>query len=120
MTEDLAAEVNALTTVAVGEKAEVAHAVKAVGQHMQQEASDEFVRMKAHNLLAIAPVTTIILPAESDVIIVDRDDAAVGDGDTVGIATEIGAHLCGAAEGRLGIDDPVDPASLSEMAGESG
>ena len=38
---------------------------------------------------------------------VGADQATVGDGDPVGIAAEIGQHLLGRAERRLGIDDPV-------------
>ena len=38
----------------------------------------------------------------------------------MGVAAEIGQHLGGAAEGRLGIDDPVDPAQFAQAAGEGG
>ena len=38
----------------------------------------------------------------------------------MGVAAEIGQHLLRAAEGRLGIDDPLDPAQLAKPAGEGG
>jgi hypothetical protein len=41
-------------------------------------------------------------------IVVECDEPAVGDGDAMGVAAEIGQHLCGAAEGPLGVNNPVD------------
>ena len=35
-------------------------------------------------------------------------DAAVGDGDAMGVAAEIGENLRGSAERPLGVDDPCD------------
>jgi hypothetical protein len=118
LAEEIPAEVNALTTVAVGEKAEVAHAVEALRQHMEQEAPDELVWVKLHELLAA--VATVILPSKDDVVVINGDDAAVGDGDAMSIAAKIGEHLFRATEGRLGIDDLVGPARVRETASESG
>ena len=50
--------------MAVGEKAEVADAVEAVGQGVQQEAADELVGVERHDL-GLA-VMAIVLPAEAD------------------------------------------------------
>ena len=41
-------------------------------------------------------------------VVVAGLDAAVGDGDAMGIAAEIGENLRGSAEGFLGVDDPCD------------
>jgi hypothetical protein len=41
-------------------------------------------------------------------IVVERDEPAVGNRDTMGVAAEIGQDLCGSAEGPLGIDNPFD------------
>ena len=38
----------------------------------------------------------------------------------MGVAAEIGQHLLGAAEGRLGVDHPVDPAQRRAVGGEGG
>jgi hypothetical protein len=51
------------------------------------------------------------LPSESD-------QPAVGDGDAMGVAAEIGQHLFGATERRLGIDDPFDASQLVEPGGK--
>ncbi|OAN51169.1 hypothetical protein A6A05_11370 [Magnetospirillum moscoviense] len=68
---------------AVGEEAIVANAVKAVGQDVEQEAADEFAGLQRHHLLFV--VMAIVLPAEADAAVIDRDQAAVGDGDTMGV-----------------------------------
>ena len=36
----------------------------------------------------------------------------------MGVAAEIGQHLLGAAEGRLGVDHPVDAAQRRAVGGE--
>ena len=102
--------------MAVGEEAEVADAVEAVWPRVQQEAADELGGMKRHHARRVA--MAIIAPAEGDDVIVQADEAAVGDSDAVGIAAKIGEHVLRRAEGRLGIDDPVDPALLGHHAGE--
>ena len=47
-------------------------------------------------------------------------DAAVGDGDAMGVAAEIGENLRGSAERLLGVDDPVEATHGGQMRGESG
>jgi hypothetical protein len=104
----------------VGEKAEVTHAVEAGGKQVQEKSPDELVRMHAHDLLTLAAVATIILPSEGDMVVIDTDDAAVGDGNPMGVSAEIGEYLVRTAERRLCIDDPFDAARTCEMAGERG
>src|ERR1700730_477978 len=52
---------------------------------------------------------------ERDASLVERDQAAVGDGDTVSVARQIGEHGLWAGEWTLGIDEP---ARLSERGEE--
>ena len=82
-------------TVAVGEQAVVADAVEALGQHVDQEAADELVSGERHGLPPVRSVDAVILPAEGDAVVVDRDQTAIGDGDAVGIPGEIAQHLLG-------------------------
>ena len=93
---------------AIGHEAEVADAVEAVWQSVQEKATDERVGRELDDLAGA--VLAIILPGESDVIIFDGGQAAVGDGDAVCIATEIGERLGGSTERLLCLDDPVDAA----------
>ena len=72
---------------------------------MEQEAAQELLRTERHHSLLI-PVG-IILPTESNLIILKSHKAMVGDGYTMGIAGEIAEYMMGTAEGGLGIDDPV-------------
>jgi hypothetical protein len=41
-------------------------------------------------------------------IVVECDEPAVGDRDTMGVAAEIGQDLCRSAEGPLGVNNPCD------------
>src|ERR1700726_4380272 len=75
---------------------------------MHQEAADELARIERHHpVVSLGAVKAIILPREGDALVVGRDQAAVGDGDTVGGARKIAQDLLRAPEWTLGIDDPV-------------
>ena len=47
-----------------------------------------------------------------------EQDAAVGDGDAMGVAAEIGENLRRSAEGLLGVDDPIEATHRGQMCGE--
>ena len=68
--------------------------------------------------MTLGVVMAIVFPAEADPALGEADQPAVGDGDPVGIATEIGQHLLGPTERALGVDDPIDPAPRSQARGE--
>jgi hypothetical protein len=76
--------------VSVGHEAEVTNAMKAVGQGVKEEAADELGGLELHDLGGAA--VTIVLPSECDMVVVEGDEAAVGE---VGIAPEIGENLGG-------------------------
>jgi len=101
---------------AFGEQAVVADAVQAFWQHVNEEAAGELVGCKRHLLASIAALDAIILPLEGDASLVKGDQAAVGDGDAVGVARQIDQHRLGPAERRLCVDDPLDLAQPREIS----
>jgi len=90
---------------AAGEQAIVTDAVEALGQNVEQEAADELVGAERHGTLPVGAVTAIILVAEGDAGVVERDQPAVRDRDAVGVARQVGEHRLRPGEGRLGVDD---------------
>ena len=94
----------------------MADAMKAVGQAVDEETADELVRIERHQPGRVA--MTIIAPAEGHSGLVGADQAAVGDGDPVGVAAEIGQDMFGRAERWLGIDDPVLATQLPDRGCE--
>jgi hypothetical protein len=54
-----------------------------------------------HSLVSVAAFDPVVLPIEGDAILVECDQAAVGDGDAVGAARQIGQHGLGSTEGAL-------------------
>jgi hypothetical protein len=66
---------------------------------VEQEAADELARAEGHAADALAAIAAIVLDAEGDTPVVEGDQAAVGDGDTVGVAGEIGEDRLGPGEG---------------------
>ena len=89
----------------VGEEAVMANAVETVGEAVEEEAADELVRIERHLPGRVA--MAIIAPAENHAAVVGADQAAVGDGDAMRVAPEIGENVLASAERRLGIDNPV-------------
>jgi len=74
---------------------------------VQQEATNELVRWNGARALAAG--------AKGDQIVLDGEQARVGDGHAMGVEAEVVDNLLWAAEGLFGIDDPVLP---GEAAGE--
>ncbi len=99
----------------LAEQAVVADAVEALGQDVDQEPADELVRVERHRLVAAGSLDPVVLDLERHRPRVDRDQAAVGDRDPMGVARQIGEHRLGAGERALGIDEP---ALLSERGKE--
>lgn len=106
--EECAGDRDVLGAVGVGKEPVVADAVEALGQHVHQEAPDELVRVKPHSLPAARAVDAVVLPAERNGAVVGGNEAAVRDGDPMGVTGEIAQHLLGRRERRLAIDHPLD------------
>ena len=107
-----------LDTIAAGKQAVVADAVEACRQDVAEEAADELVGGERHHLVSIGSFAAVVLPLEGDGFVVERDQAAVGDGDAVGVAGQIGEHRFGSAERALCVDDPLGVAQWRHKRGE--
>ena len=83
----------------------MADANQAAGQDVQQEAAQELMGGNGHDLLLAA--VGIVSPAEGDAIVFEGHEPMVGDGDAMGVAGQVVENMFGAAEGWLGVDDPV-------------
>jgi len=112
--KQIAAERQLGGAMTVGEKSDVADPVETVRHSVLQEAADECVGRERHDF-GFA-VLAIVLPGETDLAIVEPNQAAVGDGDAVRVAGKISEHLLGPGERRLGEDDPVDLGQRFEPA----
>src|SRR6516164_8010331 len=75
--------------VAVGEEAIMSNAMKAARQHVEQETPHELADVEAHDFALVSTALPIVLPAETDVGLVEIEQAAVGDRDAMRIAREI-------------------------------
>ncbi len=109
-TKQLARPRDVVGAGAIGEQAVVTDAMESTGQHMDEEAADELVGRERHGLLSFTPLGAIVLPLEGHAGIVERDQAAVGDGDTMGVAREIRQYGLRSAEWTLAVDDPFPSA----------
>ena len=93
-------------------------AMEAVGQDVEEKATDELVRGKPHD--AAAAAAAIILIGERHLIVIDGDKSRIGDRRAMRVAGEIGQYALGAAEGRLGVDDEGALPQRAHTFGERG
>src|SRR6516165_2816871 len=116
--EQLAGARDIVRTLTASEQAIVADAMEARWQHMHEEPTDELVRRERHHLVTRGTVEPVVLPFEGNVLVIVCDQAAVRDGDPVGIAGEIAQDFLGPAEGSLAVDDPFAVAQWCQIGGE--
>src|SRR6516165_10985071 len=86
---------------------------------MAEEAADELICCERHDFVARSAVATIILVTEGDAVLVERNQSPIGDGNTVGVARQIGKNCLGSAERALRVNIPFSPAQRREIARES-
>ncbi len=94
--------------------------MEAGGQDVDQEAADELARRQGHQLAPGRSVGAVVLPLKRDALLVHGDQTAIGDGDAMGVAGEIGQHGLGPGEGALAIDDPFHAPQRDQVGGEGG
>ena len=112
--EQCAGSRDVVGAVGVGEEPKVADAVEAPGQHVQEKAPDELVRVKPHRLPAARAGDAIVFSAERDAGVVGCNEAAVRDRDAMGVARQVGEHGFRPGERPLGEDHPCDRESSGE------
>jgi len=85
--EQVEAERQEGSAVPVGEEAEVADAHEAAREQVEEEAAQELIDGQGHEPLLVG--VSGISPAEGDVAVGEGNESVVGDGDAVGVGTEI-------------------------------
>ncbi len=81
--------------------------MKALRQDVRQDAADELVGIERHHPISLPTFEAVILPLESDAVVIERDQAAAGDGDAMGLAGEIAQDFRGSAERGFAVDHPL-------------
>lgn len=56
----------------------------------------------------------VVFVAKGNVLSIERHDSMIGNGDPMGVATQITQYLHGTAEGRLGVNEPVFPVQATQ------
>ena len=102
--------------ISVPEKTVVPNALEAVGQHVEQEAPDEFIGRQGHCLdVSAGP---IVFPLETNLTVLDVQQAVVRDGDAVSISAHIVEDLVRTGERAFGINHPLLPLQRCQMPDE--
>ena len=116
-TEQFAGKLECGAPLWMCEEAEVADLDEAGRQHVEQKAADELDGVQRHELVLV--VIGRVSPAEGRMAIAHLDQAPVGDGHAMRVAGQVLEDMLGSAEGRLGIDHPLQSLELREGAGRT-
>ena len=73
----------------VSEEAVMANAVLTFWEHMDQEPADELSCVERHGRVSPAPLEAIILDAEGHAARIGAEQAAVRDGDAMGVSRQV-------------------------------
>ena len=79
----------------------MADAHEAARHDVEEQPPQEFINVQRHHLLTV--VIRVVLPPKPDAAVALIDQPIIGEGDAVGIASEVGEHLLGAGEQRQSI-----------------
>lgn len=83
----------------------MADADETFGQQMQQEATQELIERKCHQLLVI--IMSGVTPTKGALAVFERNQSMVRDSHAVGITAEVVEHILRTTERWFGIDDPI-------------
>ena len=89
----------------VGKESKLANANEGVWKNMLHEAPQELGCRERHETLLVS--ACIILPAESDLFPIQRNQPVIADGHAMGIAAQIAENRCWTRHRLLDIDYPV-------------
>jgi hypothetical protein len=98
------------------EKTEVADAHEAWGKGVKEKASQELLHRQGHQALLVS--VGGVSPAKGDLVAGERDEAMVGDGDAMGVGTQVVEDILRAAERRLAVDHPLVAEQGAQEGGE--
>jgi hypothetical protein len=90
----------------------MADADKALGEHMQQKATDKLHRVEGHGLLAVG--VTVIPPEEADLPLLHVPETMIGDGNPMGVTAQVVEDFFGTTARLLGIHHPLGSTTLLE------
>ncbi len=100
----------------MGQQSEVADADESRRQYVEQESAQKFVDFQRHETLLI--LVSGIAPAESDGAVGERDQAMVGDRDTMGVLAQIAKRMLRAAKRTFGVNHPFGAEQRTKPGGE--
>src|ERR1035438_3957390 len=117
--QQLAAEDQLVSPMAVGQETEVADALETRRKGVLQETPDELFGGNRHHLLGLLLVP-VVFPGEGDLAVFQRQQAVVGDGHAMGIAPQVFEHVLRTTERRLSVNHPFALVQRRQIRGESG
>jgi hypothetical protein len=79
----------------IGEETEMPDAHEARGEHVQKKPSKKLFDAKRHHAFLVA--MSRIAPAKADLLVGDRDQPVVGDGDAMSVVAQVLENLFGSA-----------------------
>src|ERR671924_1445922 len=83
----------------------MADALEAMRQDMEEKPSEKFDGLQRHGALPLPPL--VVFPPKRHLAVATRQQPPIGDGDPMGVASEVAEHLLWPGQRRLGVDHPL-------------
>jgi hypothetical protein len=103
--QQLLTEEQELFSAPIRQEAGKANPDEPARQDMEGEAAQEFFGGNCHPALLAA--VSVVLPMEGDVAVSNGNEPVIGDGDAMGIASQVVEHMPRSPEGAFRIDHPI-------------
>ena len=87
-----------------------------VREYVEQEATQELRNRDRQGSFLVAMGG--VAPAKGNLVLIERDQAVVGNGDAMGIAAEVLENMFGTSKGRFAVDDPLMTEQRPEECGK--
>jgi hypothetical protein len=111
--QELSAALQFFLAEAIAEESVVADTLETVGEYVKQKPPNELIGGQGHHLLLA--VMAIVLVTELHLTVFNVEEAIIGYGDTMSVASDIVEYLLGPGKGWLGVDNPLGLAERSEI-----
>ena len=83
------------------------HPHESFGEHMQQEAPDQFLASQGHDLVATAVAVVLVAHVHRVVLFIEVQQPTVRQGDAMAVTAQVRDHGVGARQTGLGVNHPL-------------
>jgi hypothetical protein len=94
-----------LVAVPVSEKSVVADVHESTRENVKKEPSQKLHSIQSHR--AMTATLVVVLPVECNLAVFTTNEPLIGNGNAMGVSSEVLEYVFGASERGFGVNDPI-------------